>query len=101
MTEQHLAFLGDPDPIMDTKANRRTRVHRRGAYMDYVGVKIYREDGSVGGELRIVGIFTSMALATPNTEVPIVRRKVSEQMPRWAYPARSHAPKSLIAAHAS
>src|SRR6185312_12848730 len=98
MTEQHLAFLGDPDPIMVTKANRRTRVHRRGAYMDYVGVKLYREDGSVGGELRIVGLFTSMALATPNTEVPIVRRKVSEVMRRWAYPAGSHAGKSLMSA---
>ena len=98
MTEQHLAFIGEPDPIMVTKANRRTRVHRRGAYMDYVGVKLYRENGSVGGELRIVGLFTSMALATPNTEVPIVRRKVSEVMRRWAYPAGSHAGKSLMSA---
>jgi glutamate dehydrogenase len=98
MTEQHLAFLGDPDPIMVTKANRRTRVHRRGAYMDYVGVKLYREDGTVSGELRIVGLFTSMALATPNLEVPIVRRKVTEVMRRWAYPPQSHAAKSLMAA---
>ncbi|ODU55211.1 MAG: hypothetical protein ABS99_07865 [Acetobacteraceae bacterium SCN 69-10] len=98
MTEQHLAFLGDPDPIMVTKANRRTRVHRRGAYMDYVGVKLYRENGTVSGELRIVGLFTSMALATPNLEVPIVRRKVTEVMRRWAYPPQSHAAKSLMAA---
>ena len=48
---------------MVTKANVRTRVHRR-AYMDYIGVKLYGEGGEVTGELRIIGLFTSMALAT-------------------------------------
>ena len=52
--------------------------------MDYVGVKLYREGGEVPGELRIIGLFTSMALATPNTEVPLIRRKVSEVMRRSA-----------------
>ena len=97
MTEQHIAWLGEPDPLMVTKANVRTRVHRR-AYMDYVGVKLYREGGEVSGELRIIGLFTSMALATPHTEVPLIRRKVSEVMRRWAYPAGSHAGKALMAA---
>ncbi|MGN6684545.1 MAG: NAD-glutamate dehydrogenase, partial [Devosia sp.] len=36
--------------------------------------------------------------ATPNLEVPIVRRKVTEVMRRWAYPPQSHAAKSLMAA---
>ncbi|HEX4297375.1 MAG TPA: NAD-glutamate dehydrogenase domain-containing protein, partial [Devosia sp.] len=97
MTEQHLAFIGEPDPLMVTKANVRTRVHRR-AHMDYVGVKLYGEGGTVRGELRIVGLFTSMAIATPNTEVPLIRRKVSEVMRRWAYPPGSHAAKALLAA---
>ncbi|MEO8759176.1 MAG: NAD-glutamate dehydrogenase [Devosia sp.] len=98
MTEQHLAFVAEPDPLMVTKANVRTRVHRRGAYMDYVGVKLYREGGEVQGELRIVGLFTSLALATPNTDIPLIRRKVSEVMRRWAYPPGSHAGKALMAA---
>ena len=98
MTEQHLAFVAEPDPLMVTKANVRTRVHRRGAYMDYIGVKLYREGGQVQGELRIVGLFTSMALATPHTEVPLIRRKVSEVMRRWSYPPGSHAGKALMAA---
>jgi glutamate dehydrogenase len=83
---------------MVTKANARTRVHRRGAYMDYVGVKLYREGGEVNGELRIVGLFTSMALATPHTEVPLVRRKVSEVMRRSGFEPSSHSGKSLMAA---
>ncbi|MBU3537213.1 NAD-glutamate dehydrogenase, partial [Alkalihalobacillus clausii] len=69
-----------------------------GAYMDYVGVKLYREGGEVNGELRIVGLFTSMALATPHSDVPLIRRKVSEVMRRWAYPPQSHAAKALMAA---
>jgi len=36
MTEQHLAFLDNPEPLMVTKANVRGRVHRR-AYLDYIG----------------------------------------------------------------
>ncbi len=97
MTEQHVAWLNEPDPIMVTKANVRTRVHRR-AYMDYVGVKLYREGGEVTGELRIVGLFTSMALATPHTDVPLVRRKISEVMRRSGNDPGGHAGKTLMAA---
>ncbi len=97
MTDQHRAFITDPEPLMVTKANVRTRVHRR-AYMDYIGVKLYREGGQVVGELRILGLFTSMALATPNTEVPLVRRKVSEVMRRSGDDPAGHAGKALMAA---
>jgi glutamate dehydrogenase len=37
MTEQHVAFMREADPLMVTKANIRARVHRR-SHMDYVGV---------------------------------------------------------------
>ena len=39
-----------------------------------------------------------MALATPNTEVPLIRRKVSEAMRRSGHTPNSHAGKSLMAA---
>src|SRR5690606_10358980 len=97
MTDQHAAWLGEPDPIMVTKANVRTRVHRR-AHMDYVGVKLYREGGEVTGELRIVGLFTSAALATPHAEVPLIRRKVNEVMRRSGFDPAGHAGKALLAA---
>ncbi|MEQ1901947.1 MAG: NAD-glutamate dehydrogenase [Devosia sp.] len=97
MTEQHVAFLADPDPIMVTKANVRSRVHRR-VYMDYIGIKLYRDGAEVSGELRIIGLFTSMALATPHSDVPLIRRKVSEVMRRSGNDAGSHAGKALMAA---
>ena len=96
-TEQHSAFFSEPDPLMVTKANVRTRVHRR-AYMDYIGIKLYHEGGRVSGELRVIGLFTSMALATPHSDVPLIRRKVTEVMRRSGYEPSSHAGKSLMSA---
>ncbi|GGA37154.1 NAD-glutamate dehydrogenase [Pelagibacterium lentulum] len=95
MTAQHLDFLGTDDPLMVTKANKRARVHRQ-VHMDYVGVKLYDEDGTVAGELRILGLFTSMSLATPHTGVPIIRRKVAEVMRRSGNDPRGHAGKALM-----
>jgi glutamate dehydrogenase len=97
MTAQHTAFLRAPEPLLVTKANVRSRVHRR-SHMDYVGVKLYDEFGKVSGELRIVGLFTSMSLATPHTEVPLIRKKIAEVMRRSTLPPQSHAGKALMAA---
>ena len=40
LTPEIRAFLTAPDPLIVTKANVNTRIHRRD-YMDYVGVKIF------------------------------------------------------------
>ncbi len=95
MTPQHTAFLKEADPLLVTKANIRARVHRR-VHMDYIGVKLYGDLGEVTGELRIVGLFTSMAMATPHSEVPIVRRKVSDVMRRSGFDPGGHAGKALM-----
>lgn len=97
MTAQHMAFLEADDPLMVTKANTRGRVHRR-AYMDYVGVKLFGPDGEMTGELRIIGLFTSQSLSTPHSEVPLLRRKVSNVMQRSGFDPQSHAGKALMAA---
>lgn len=97
MTDQHTVFLQKDDPIMVTKANIQSRVHRR-VHMDYIGVKLYDKEGNLSGELRMIGLFTSMSLATPHTEVPFIRRKVSEVMRRSKLEPGSHAGKALMAA---
>jgi glutamate dehydrogenase len=97
MTPQHIAFIKAKEPLLVTKANVRARVHRR-VHMDYVGIKLYAEDGSVTGELRVVGLFTSQALAEPHSEVPIIRRKIVEVMRRSNLEADSHASRALLAA---
>ncbi|WP_127143700.1 NAD-glutamate dehydrogenase [Pelagibacterium montanilacus] len=94
-TAQHLDFIASDDALLITKANRRALVHRR-VHMDYVGVKLFDEDGRTTGELRILGLFTSMSIATPHTEVPVIRRKVTEVMRRSGLDPRSHAGKALM-----
>jgi glutamate dehydrogenase len=96
-TEQHRAFLSEPAPLLVTKANIRSRVHRR-AYMDYVGVKLYDAEGVVSGELRIVGLFTSLSLNTPNIDVPLIRRKITDVLRRAGHDPQGHAGKALMAA---
>ncbi len=95
MTAQHAAFLAEPAPLLVTKANIRSRVHRR-AYLDYIGVKLYDTEGATSGELRIVGLFTSMSYATPNIDVPLIRKKVTEVLKRAGQDPRSHAGKALM-----
>ncbi len=95
MTPQHAAFMSEPTPLLVTKANIKSRVHRR-AHLDYVGVKLYDLQGAPSGELRIVGLFTSMSYATPNIEVPLVRKKVSDVLKRAGHDPQGHAGKALM-----
>ncbi|WP_116652493.1 NAD-glutamate dehydrogenase [Pelagibacterium sediminicola] len=94
-TSQHLAFLDSDEPLMVTKANRRASVHRR-VHMDYIGIKLFGPGGKVRGELRILGLFTSLSFATPHADVPIIRRKLVDAMKSSGLDPRSHAGKALM-----
>ncbi|WP_224701806.1 NAD-glutamate dehydrogenase [Devosia aquimaris] len=96
-TPQHAAFLASSEPLLVTKANARSRVHRR-AHMDYVGIKLFDATGKASGELRIVGLFTSQALATPHTEVPIIRRKIADVMRKSGVDPIGHDGRALLSA---
>lgn len=88
-------FLRERDkPIIITKANVKATVHRP-VHMDYVGVKIYDENGHVVGERRFVGLFTSQSYAMSPYDVPLLRRKVQNVQRRALYDRRSHAGKAL------
>src|SRR5215217_804539 len=96
-TPELIAFLKSDEPVLVTKANVRARVHRR-AHLDYVGVKLYGPEGTARGELRIVGLYTAQALATPHTEVPIIRRKIAEVMRKSGLDPLGHAGRALLSA---
>ena len=96
-TPAHAVFMASPEPLLITKANIRARVHRR-QHLDYVGVKLYGADGAPEGELRIVGLFTSQAMATPHSEVPIIRRKIGEVMRRSGLDPQGHDGRALLSA---
>ena len=94
ITPEIRAFLMAPDPVIVTKANVKTRIHRRD-YMDYVGVKIF-EAGKVRGELRIIGLFTSSAFTQSAERIPLIRRKVEEIVKRAGLDPLSHSGKALL-----
>jgi glutamate dehydrogenase len=81
--------------LIITKANSRSTVHRS-AYLDYIGLKTFDEDGNVIGERRFVGLFTSSAYRSSVQDLPVVRRKVAEVMERSGLSPRSHSGKDLL-----
>ncbi len=87
-------FLMQPVPLIVTKANVRSLVHRR-THMDYIGVKLFTEDGKLSGELRIVGLFTSTAYTRSTRNIPYLRRKVDYVLRATGYDEESHTGKAL------
>jgi glutamate dehydrogenase len=94
MTPEIRKFFLAPAPLIITKANVRSRVHRR-TYMDYIGVKIYGENGEISGELRIVGLFTSTAYTRSTKNIPFLRQKVEVVLNRSGHSPNSHTGKAL------
>jgi len=99
-TPEQLAFIAGPDQIIVSKANVRSRVHRR-SHMDYIGIKLFAPGGAVSGEVRILGLFTSASAAIPNAEVPLIRRKLEAVLQRSGTTPDSHAGKALLQALAT
>ena len=95
MTPEIRRFYSLPLPLIITKASVMSRVHRR-VHMDYIGIKTYRDDGALAGEIRVVGLFTSQAYTKSPGDIPFLRRKVETIMARSGYPSASHAGKSLL-----
>ena len=95
LTPEIRRFYFAPAPLIVTKSSVVSRVHRR-VHMDYIGVKTYRPDGTVGGEIRIVGLFTSHAYTGSARDIPMLRRKVDTVLKQAGHPLSSHAGKALV-----
>ncbi|RMB12686.1 NAD-glutamate dehydrogenase [Eilatimonas milleporae] len=94
MSREIRHFLTQPEPLIITKANVKSSVHRV-SHMDYVGVKIFDENGVAVGERRFVGLFTSLAYSQFAHDVPLLRHKVARIQERALFEKRSHAGKAL------
>ncbi|HEY8566069.1 MAG TPA: NAD-glutamate dehydrogenase [Beijerinckiaceae bacterium] len=95
MTPEVRAFLARPRALIITKANVKSRVHRR-VHLDYVGVKLFSRDGRLEGELRIIGLFTSNAYTNSTNEVPYLRLKVAKVVARAGFDPASYAGRALL-----
>ncbi len=76
------------------KANSRATVHRP-AYLDYVGVKTFGEDGEVTGERRFLGLFASAAYTESLMRIPFIRDKAEQVLRHSGFDPASHAGKAL------
>jgi glutamate dehydrogenase len=94
-TPEIRAFLHGPEPLIVTKANAKSVVHRR-AYLDYVGVKVFDEAGRLSGELRVVGLFASTAYTSSVMDVPYLRSKAGAVIAASGFDAADHSGKALI-----
>ena len=87
-------FLSLPDPIIITKANVKTQVHRP-VHLDYIGIKLFDNKGNVVGERRFVGLFTSISYSRRSEDIPLIRLKLSNVQKRSGLEPSSHAGKAL------
>jgi glutamate dehydrogenase len=81
--------------LVVTKANSRSTVHRP-AYLDYVGIKAFDDQGNVVGERRFLGLFTSAAYNESIQEIPVLRRKALELLWGCGFTKASHSGKDLL-----
>ncbi|GAA2521844.1 NAD-glutamate dehydrogenase [Pilimelia columellifera] len=95
MTPEAYAKALEKRLLTITKANAKSTVHRD-AYLDYIGFKIFDEQGEVVGERRFLGLFSSAAYRTSVRELPVVRRKVAEVFDRSGLSPRSHSGRDLM-----
>ena len=89
-----LSLIEFDDLVLVTKAMTRATVHRP-AWLDYIAVKRFGDNGEVVGEARFLGLYTSTAYSAPVSEIPQVRRRVAEVMLNAGVVPDSHAGKSL------
>ncbi|MBL8558584.1 MAG: NAD-glutamate dehydrogenase [Hyphomonadaceae bacterium] len=94
ITPEIQRFLQEPTPLVVSKSNLMSRVHRR-VYADYVGMKRYDAKGEVVGETRFVGLFTAVAYDSATRDVPLLRRKTRRVLERAAKDPASHNGKTL------
>ena len=69
--------IEDDDLLIYSKTQAYSTVHRR-ARMDYIGVRKVDADGTIVGEARLIGLFTSKAYMEPATKTPLLHRKLEQ-----------------------
>jgi glutamate dehydrogenase len=90
-----IQLADDPAPLVLTKANARSTVHRP-SRLDYIGVKRFDADGRVSGESRFLGLYTTSAYHESPREIPLLRSKYRRVLQRAALPPDSHDAKALV-----
>jgi glutamate dehydrogenase len=80
--------------LVVTKANSMSTVHRA-TYLDYIGVKTFDARGSVTGEQRFIGLFTSSTYSANPRDIPLLRHKIQHIVNHIGAAPGSHDGKAL------
>ncbi len=96
MTPEIRAFLARPQALIITKANVKSRVHRR-THLDYIGIKLFGPAGEITGELRLVGLFAASLYTSLTRQIPYLRQKVETVAARAGFDPASYAGRALTA----
>ncbi|MBL8706965.1 MAG: NAD-glutamate dehydrogenase, partial [Rhodospirillales bacterium] len=92
--DEIVRYMLSPQLLTVAKANRRSTVHRP-VHMDTIGIKQIAKDGTVTGEWRFVGLFTSVAYNLSPRAIPLLRQKVERVLKTAGFPPQSHDGKAL------
>ena len=94
LTGNARAEARSPTPLVVTKSNERSTVHRP-AMLDHVGIKVFDASGRPKSERRFLGLFTSSAYYQSPRTIPLLRMKIATIMSESGLDARGHRGKSL------
>ena len=83
------------NPLMLTKTNSRSRVHRP-AYMDYIGIKQFDEQGNVVGEDRFIGLYSAAFYNSSATQLPVLQEKINAICTLSGFEPGSHGQKAFL-----
>jgi glutamate dehydrogenase len=86
---------GQPVPLIITKTNARSTVHRAG-YLDYIGVLTFDRRGRTVGERRFLGLFTSSAYNIGAMQTPMARVRMQKVLESSHLVPGSHAWKAMV-----
>ncbi|NNC90853.1 MAG: NAD-glutamate dehydrogenase, partial [Acidimicrobiia bacterium] len=81
--------------VVVSKTNRVATVHRP-ARMDYIGVRHIGPDGTVVGEARLIGLFTSRAYMSEAASIPILQGKLQQILEEDDLIEGSHDHKAMV-----
>jgi glutamate dehydrogenase len=95
ITPKIRAYLRRPSPLIISKSDTNSKVHRRTA-LDYIGIKQFDNDGELAGEIRIVGLFTSTAYTSSPRYIPLIRRKIESAIAMSGLSTQSHSGKGML-----
>ncbi len=78
-----------------TKTGSKSTVHRP-AYMDYIGIKIFDDQGRVTGEHRFIGLYGAGFYNSSVKDIPLLNEKIERITEKSSFAKGSHAYKALL-----